>query len=321
MSAPFPHTSVRAVLPLLAILGACIDVPARPADPEDGPEPDSAPTETRFQGQMFERNVVFLTPRSDSLILVPWLLAARTRPGGVDRTARGYLARSGAWEPFLYETWSDEPTRTPWRVVPRGGMRLVVGEGDVLTRLIFEEGPRQLEVTLDEDLVDWGGQRGESFRLLEGSVILANQRVPGLVLDMSRAYRTSEAPGGWALLASGDSLQAVLHSPLPRDPGAAGAWRGWARLGFRSLQWTAVTVDWSETRAFERARRDIPVSWDLSSADRDLEGSLQVDAVHVEAGEGDGPQLPVEALFQVSGTLRVEGGAFPVRGFFHHVQR
>jgi len=38
------------------------------------------------------------------------------------------------------------------------------------------------------------------------------------------------------------------------------------------------------------------------------------------AGEGAGPLLPVDALFLVVGTIRIEQRTFPVRGLFRHTR-
>ena len=74
-------------------------------------------------------------------------------------------------------------------------------------------------------------------------------------------------------------------------------------------------------RAYEPARRDVPISWDIQSPDEDLVGSLTTLNPFFEAAEGEGPMLPVDALFQVAGTLTLAGGEYPVQGFIRHQQR
>ena len=308
------------LLALLALFGCSRE---QSEDSADG-SPVATPSETveSFQGRAYERNVVFLTARSDSGFLVPWLLSARTRPGGgVRREARGYLARGAEWEPFLAEEWETPPTRTPWRPLPSERMKLIVGEDDVIDRLVFEEGPRQLEVLLGESLIEWRGPRGEVFRLLQGTLGLSSARVPGLILDMERARRAQDHPAGdWGVLLSGDSLQIVLHAPEAGAASAPGVFRGWARLDFQVHQWPDVRVSWGETRAFPRARRDVPVAWTASSGNGEMQAELVVRTAHVEAVPGEGPQLPVEALFEVEGTVRIRGSSYPVRGLLRHFQ-
>lgn len=295
---------------------------------DEQPEPASAPPpageggQGNFRGRIYERNLVFTTLTGDSAFLVPWMLSAETLPGSVHRHARGLLARGGGWDAFFDKTFETPPTRTPWRILPHGAMRILVGEGDALESLVYAEGQRQLEVEMvGAPLVEWTGARGQTFRLVEGAVHLLDQRVPGLVLDMARVHEADvDAQGDWAFLTSGDSLQVVVESPGAAPPGTSGGYRAWARLDFRDLQWPAVTVDWAEVTAFQPARRDIPTSWTLASVRNDLSGVLQVQSAHVQPGAGEGPLLPVDALFLVAGTVRIEGRTYPVRGLFRHTR-
>ena len=292
-------------------------------EPEPPPTDQGAGTAAaEFRGRIYERNFVFTTLTGDSAFVVPWLMSAQARPGGVVRQARGLLARGNSWEPFYNESWDTPPTRAPWRILPHGPLRLVVGDGDAVEGLIYSEGQRQLEIEVSgAALIEWTGMRGQVYRLMDGAAYLSDQRVAGLVLDMSRVHEAeAAAQGDWGLLVSGDSLQVVLEDPNASAPGTAGGYQLWARLDYRDLQWPAVTVEWADVSAFQPARQDIPVSWTLSSDDRDVTGAFQVQSAHVEAGEGEGPLLPVDALFLVVGSLRIEGRSFPVRGLFRHTR-
>ncbi len=279
---------------------------------------DTAPT-GNFRGRFYERSFVFTTLTGDSAFLVPWLMSMRTRPGAVEREAHGFLARSGTWEEFYSERWESPPSRAPWRILPHGSLRIIVGQGDAIDGILFEEGSRELELEMDDALQEWTGPRGETFQLQKGAAYLSDRRVDGLVLDVVRGRGADEPePGDWAFLTSGDSLQVVLESPELAAPGTVGAYRGWARLDFRNLQWPSVTVDWTEVRAFQPARRDVPVAWTVSSDDDDVSGVLGVKTTQIHAGDGPGPVLPVDALFEVAGTLEIQGRAYPVRGLFRH---
>jgi hypothetical protein len=138
---------------------------------------------------------------------------------------------------------------------------------------------------------------------------------------MSRANPVREPPGGdWGFLVSGDSLQVVLNASEYSAPGAEGAFRVWARLDLNELQWPDATLTWGETRAFERARREVPVALSLTSFNGQMRAELSVLNAEVRAGAGEGPQLPVDALFEIAGTLRIGTAAYPVRGFLRHLQ-
>ena len=77
---------------------------------------------------------------------------------------------------------------------------------------------------------------------------------------------------------------------------------------------------WEQVRAFEPARRDVPVRWYIGAPGADLEGSVEIRSSAMEAGSGQGALLPVDAFFEVEGTIRVEGGEYPVRGLVRHLQ-
>jgi hypothetical protein len=119
---------------------------------------------------------------------------------------------------------------------------------------------------------------------------------------------------------SGDSLQVILHASATENGADQNPYQGWARLDFRNLLYPDLQVRWLETRSFERARREVPAGWRVADPSGRLEGSLEVRSSWLQAGEGTGPQLPVDALFEVAGVLTLDGVDYPVRGLFRHTQ-
>jgi hypothetical protein len=310
-----------AVTLLLILLSGCGPAGETPAG--DGTPTEEAGQPTRnFQGRSYERHIVFLTARGDSTLVVPWSFTARTKPGGVDRSVRGWLARSDSWDPFVNEVWESPPSRVPWRILPHGPARIIVGPGEALERIFFQEGPRRLEVTLGDLLVEWTGRRAQTFRIHEGETVLSSGQVPGFVLDLTRSWTAEDPPpGDWAFLLSGDSLQVVLEGQDPVQNPEGSTFQGWGRVGFSDAQWDGLRLSWSEVRSFEPARRDVPMSWLIQSGSSQLQGVLNAVNPLLEAGVGEGPMLPVEALYQVTGTLTVDGREFPVHGLIRHQQR
>lgn len=314
---PPPPTSLAALL--FAVL-SCQPAPEQ-APGQEVPAADRNGVERDAIERIFERNVVFMNSQDDSVLIVPWFFTATALTGSVGRRVRGALHRSGEWELFFRESWETPATRAPWRIMPHGSMHILVGLGEVVERIAFEEGPRQLEVILEAPLIRWNGARGVTFQLLEASLLLSNERTSGLVLDMSRAALPGDPPtGDWALLASGDSLQIVLQNPEAGSAVSPGTFQAFVRLDFRDLKWQDLNAVWTETRSFQPARRDIPVAWRLTGPDQEVEIELQVVGAHIEAGEGEGAQLPIDALFSVVGTVRFGELVYPVRGFLRHVQ-
>lgn len=320
-----PSKTIWTLLSLLLVAGlagaAC--TADTPPESEGTESPGAEATDaTIFHGREYERYVVFMTSRGDSTLVVPWLFFSQAVPGGVQRETRGWLARGGSWEPFYSDAWETSPSRAPWRILPHGPVRLIVGPGDALDGVIYESGPRLLEVNPGELLAEWRGQRGETYRAQEGVALLSNQRVDGVMMDLARARAAGDpVPGDWLFLVSGDSLHLFVDSPDGGTAGASASYRGWAQLDLSQLQWPQILVEWEEVRAFEPARRDVPVRWSIASTDGEMEGTLVIQSSNMEVGTGEGPILPVDAFFEVEGSIRVEGGEYPVRGLVRHIQR
>jgi hypothetical protein len=307
-------------LVLCAQLAACGEpAPEPPATPSGSDESSNAEGSTN---PTYEQSYVFASSSGDSLFLVPWLMRTTVGRDSVVREAHGWLQRSGTWDAFHTDTWSTAPTRSPARILPYGNLSLLVQEGDVVDGIVYEQGARRLEISLGDALVSWGGPRGEAIELLEGAAFLSDERVEGLVLHMARASSGATPPGGdWALLVSGDSLVLVLAADDEHGGEEEPVYRSWANVGDEERIWTEVAVEWTATQAFPPARRDVPVSWRITTEGRQLLGSLEVLSADIDAGSGPGPLLPVRALFEVTGEVTLEGREFPVRGLLVHERR
>ena len=77
---------------------------------------------------------------------------------------------------------------------------------------------------------------------------------------------------------------------------------------------------WSSVRSFEEARRDVPVEWEIRSLNGELEVTIASAGMELRAVEGEGPILPVDGLFQVTGVVVLAGDSLEVRGLVRHVQ-
>ena len=74
----------------------------------------------------------------------------------------------------------------------------------------------------------------------------------------------------------------------------------------------------TRSRAFEPARRDVPVAWRFQSPDAEITGRIESMSTHMEAGEGPGPQLPLIAISEVEGSMTIETIPYRVRGVLYH---
>ena len=266
-------------------------------------------------GTTYQRTIVFVESSGDSALLVPWHFENRVEADAVHRSVRGWIRRAGQWRLFMEDDWTTEPTRAPWRVVPRGPARLIVGPQDALEEIYYREGVADLSLRLGRTVVEWSGQRGALYRVLEGSVRLADMETEGLVLD-AFGVRGEDADTELWVLVAGDRMQLVLA-----NLGGAGRLRAWARRDTLELFWPEVDAAWEETRSFERARRDVPVLWRVESRDGRLTGTIEALSSHLQALDGDGAILPVQAVYEVAGRVAVGGEEVAVRGFLYHFQR
>ncbi len=308
-------SSARSFLALCVLLCACrSDAPAPPVVEPGLQTSESA--ERNFEDGLYERNIVFMTVAADSAIVVSWFFRTSSSEEGVERLTEAWLAQRGLWEPFFRDEWSTGPTRTPFRIQPRGPMDLVIGDGGTLERILFAAGPRQLDVVIDEGMSDWRGNRGETFRVHQGAAIFGDQRVEGMVLDMNRArLREGPEPGEWMFLTGPRRLAIVVEST-----GGSPAYTAWGRMGEDDFRWPEVEVEWTSVRSFEEARRDVPVEWMIRSLNGEMALTLTNAGMELRATEGEGPILPVEGLFQVTGAIVLAGDSLPVRGLVRHVQ-
>lgn len=308
------------VTALLAVVGACGEPERDPAVGADGTEPTAE--DGNFVERVYERNFVFASLEGDSAFIVPWMMRTVESSDTVLREAKAWLARGGVWDGFYAESWGTSPTRATTLVLPHTGLRLLVRDGDAIDGILFEEGQRSLELILGETTASWTGARGGAFEVLTAAAYLADQRVDGMLLDMTRASAGVAVPGGdWAFLLSGDSARFVFAADVEHGGEAEPIYRAWADIGDSELQWPEMRVDWRRTEAFPPARRDIPVAWRLWSSDDLVEGELEAVSAEIQPGKALGPLLPVRALYEVVGEITTPVGTFPVRGLLVHERR
>ena len=305
---------------LVLLLAGCGQTEPDPPAETGGTEIDA--DAARGSVPIYERSFAFAGFAGDSVILVPWLLRTSAGQDSVVREANGWLGRRGTWDAFYAERWTTAPTRAPSRILPHESLRLLVQEDDVIDGIVFADGARRLELALGEVRSSWGGPRGESIELVEGVGYVADQRVEGTIVHMARASAGGVAPGGdWALLMSSDSMQLVLAADVEHGSETEPVYRGYANDRGSERVWTEMRLTWTATEAFPPARRDVPVAWRVAAADGSLTGELTRVSSDIQAGTGSGPLLPVRALYEVEGTVRMAGRTYGVDGLLVHERR
>ncbi|NNM31474.1 MAG: hypothetical protein HKO53_00325 [Gemmatimonadetes bacterium] len=315
-----PHSSLTArggILLLVPLLACGEAVPDGPGEVPSGDPAEAVPQAPNAGGRTYQRTMVFFETGSDTTMFVPWDFENRSQPGGVAHTLRGWLGRGGEWALFAEDEWITAPSRVPWRILPRGPVRLVVESEDAIRTIIYREGLRDLSVEIGPTEVEWRGQRGEIYRLSEGTARLSGEALGGRVLDVSMARLSGEEePAEWAILTDNDGFTLLVV-----DPEGPGEYRAWALTDGEEAAWPEVTWTWGETRSFERARRPVPVLWEFTSSDGELSGRLESVSSHLKTLDGDGAILPAIGAYEVRGTVTVGDQEREVRGFLRHFQR
>ena len=273
---------------------------------------------------VFDREFAFLSADVDSLIIVSWFFRSRISDALARQEMTAWWTQGGEWEVLAEESAEIPRARSPWRIVPGAAVRLLVGPEDRIESLLLRAPAGELETALGELVAEWTAPVGESVRVYRGRTTFPAGPVDGIVIEVSRRWEEDEdrAPGDWVFLHSGADLQFFMAGEAASgNIEAPISSQGWSRTTLADARWPNLTMHWEEVRPFETARRDIPVRWALTSADGEVAGTLEAVSSHLTAGESDGPILPLFGLFEVAGTLEVQGEAWPVAGLIRHAQR
>lgn len=315
--------------PLCLVLLSLSGCAPEPDPGEEIAEPPAPATSripaTPDEGELvFDREFAFLPFDVESRIIVSWFFRSRVTAAGVHQELTASLAQDGEWAVLAEETADARATRSPWRILPGSTVRLLVGPEDRVESLLLRTPPREFETVLGNLVTEWADPGNETVRVYQGHTIFPAGPVEGLVIEISRRWEpdAGSVPGDWVFLHSGPTLQFFmegegrsedLQTPIP--------YQGWSRRSFRDVVWPDLEVRWMEVRAFEPARRNVPVRWQLATRGSEVSGTWESVSSHLTAGPSEGPILPLLGLFEVSGTLEIQGEELPVVGLIRHVQR
>lgn len=320
-SFPFRALTARALITALAIsLSAC-------GGGSDGSEESVSTGDSDQPVPLFRysRDFVFVAPSNDGPLVVPFEFSARERGDEIERGTRAWLARGSVWDRFLDDTMETTAAGGVWRPVPTTDLRLTVGGAAQIESFNFQRGDRQLRLELDSPLSDW--QQGDEtrFRLLRGRVIIGTEVVSGPVLELLRSESILE--DGWApgqdfdavFLSTGDTIQLVIVETLSGD--GEGDGYAWIRTPSGERTWDDGELRWLEIRAYDEARRDIPIRWTFRVPGADVTGELTAQGYDAILGPERGGRRAIELRYSVSGSIEVGGVRRNVVGAIRHTQQ
>lgn len=166
---------------LVILFSAC----ERPEAPAAARERAAVNADMQRSRAIYDRQLLFLAGTDTLLAAV--LDFSAVVDSVVSRSARVWLGREGVWESFLEATWQAERMRDPWRLVPHGSLRLVVGDGDEVEALLYRQGERGWRLVLGSTRVEWSPAGGTQVRLRRAELGLGSESVSGTLLDVQAA--------------------------------------------------------------------------------------------------------------------------------------
>lgn len=292
--------------------------------------------------RVHERTLALVGSRDDTAIVSAWHFETLESGDGTEERRRLVVeAWEGSWGPVDADTSRIAATRAPWRILPSRPFRLVVGLEDRLELLRLDgplptprDGPLDaLELAPGSPTHEWASPDGTLLRVQPGERTARRGEeataARGPLVEVIRSWRPDpgQPAGGqaldWVVLLAGGEPVLFLEElpPLGTELSRPGRHRGWSALRDPDSLWPVVEMAWPEVGAFERARRDIPATWSASAPGPDgFEAQWSVTGSWLEAGEGEGPLLPVRAFFEVEGFVRFGDDSVGVRGLVRHSQ-
>lgn len=296
------------------------------------PQADFGPTAA------YNRRFMFLGPGNGSLpAAAVFDFGTLSDSIGIRRGARARLGGAEGWQALMDAGWEMEPMREPWRLVPYGPLKMVVGETGELSALVVRDSAAT-RLELGQTLAEHSPDVGTQLVLRTASLHRDSDNTAGVVLDaqlgraVNPALAVRELPprGG----AGGDSARA---SPTPIAlPGADALLRGeqgyyavlatassgsfaWIRNGERSEVWSGARLEptaWSDP---DESSVQVPTAWRIFSADGGLHGELTAQATDRIVLRGTGT-LEALAYVLVTGWVQDRATRRDVSGLVRHVR-
>lgn len=324
----FRYGIIAAALAAMAAAG-CGNGPPWASDRQDGAARapvDFGPTAA------YERRLVFLGPgqRLPAAAIVDFVAVSDSL--GLRRGVRARLADGTDWSRLMDEGWTMDHMREPWRLVPRGPLKLIMGDAGELTGIVFRD---DVEVRLEPGppLAGHSPDAGTQLVLRRGRLALGAELVHGVLLDAqfgrpldpsaSRADPVTDddgddadeptpagRPGAEALLIDNSGLYVVFSA-------ASNGQVAWIhRQGTDDLRRDArlTAIGWEEDEDGVR----VPNAWRVAGRN-ELTGELVAEALD-GVGVSGVPDLEALGYAVVSGWVQDGGERHELYGLIRHVR-
>jgi hypothetical protein len=288
---------------------------------------EAAGTAPALTGASFRytREYIFVAPRADPLLVVPFSFRTRDDGSQLHRGARGWLGRGATWDQFLDESGMTSQAGGVWRVVPQGDLLLTAGGAAEIEALRFSRGERRLRLELQSPLTGWNQGGDTRFRLIRGRLSLGPEILSGPILEVLRVEQLLE--DGWPpgqdfdalFLTSGDTLQLVLADRIGGAEDESGY--AWTRSSAGERNWDDAEIRWGEMRPYQEARRDIPRQWYFQIPGSGIFGEVEAIGFEAVLGPERAGRRAVEIRYNVGGWVEIDGEMRDVVGMIRHTQQ
>lgn len=279
----------------------------------------------------YNREYIFIAPRADPLLVVPFTFRSRDDGTQLQRGVRGWVGRGATWERFLDDSWETSQAGGVWRVVPQGDLRIDAGGLAEVETLRFQRGERRLRLDLQAPLTGWNQGGDTRFRLISGRLSIGSENLVGPIIEVLRVEQTLE--DGWPpgqdfdaiFLTSGDSIQLVLAERIGGDAVAAASagqpGYAWTRRSSSERTWDGAEIRWGDMRPYQEARRDVPRAWYFQIPGAGIYGEVEAEGFDAVLGPERAGRRAVEIRFGVTGWVELQGERREVVGMVRHTQQ
>jgi len=217
-------------------------------------------------------------------------------PNEIRRGAGAWYARGAEWTRLFQHAWTTEPIREPWRLVPYGPIRLIVGDGEEIETLVHRAEPGAFRLSPSGPLAEWSMNDGAQLRLRHAELLLGDARITGILLDLQTAVPDRyDGALGLAFLTDGVGL----HLVIARDSSIHAP--AWLWQGAENVSWDAVEIS---TLAADTAGP----GWRITEPRDELTGELRVVGSELVLTYPDEALAPTARVSLVDGWLEVRGG-------------
>lgn len=178
MSTMIRRFSMISCLLLLPLAGACEGGPPW-ATSEESASPDREDFGTVAA---YERLLLFVGPGETTPMAAIFDFNALRDSTGFRRGIRTRLLTDSAWQALQDDGWEMAPMREPWRLVPYGTLKVLVGDEGELDALVYQEEP-SLRLDPGSYLAEYTPDGGTQLVLRQGQLHLDDEVFTGIILD------------------------------------------------------------------------------------------------------------------------------------------